>query len=77
MKCPSCQQENPDDNRFCRKCGAKLTLLCPDCNAEVLPSDSFCGKCGHNLSQLSEASPKDLSFDEKIEKIQKIYKFYF
>ena len=71
MKCPSCQTENPDTRKFCRECGGKLLLLCPQCSSENLPSDKFCGECGHNLTQLSEPSPKELSFDEKIEKIQK------
>jgi class 3 adenylate cyclase len=30
----------------------------------------FCNKCGHKLSIPSEAPPKDLSFDEKLTKIQ-------
>jgi len=71
MKCPKCQTENPDLKKFCRECGAKLTFLCSQCNAEVIPGDKFCGDCGHNLTQPSEAPPKELSFDEKIEKIQK------
>ena len=71
MKCPNCQTENPELNRFCRECGAKLSLLCPQCGIEVLPEDKFCGKCGHNLTLSSEPSPKDLSFDEKLDKIQR------
>jgi len=71
MKCPSCQTENPDDNLFCRKCGEKLSISCPQCGAEVLTEDTFCGKCGHTLKESKEAPPKDLSFDEKIRKIQK------
>ncbi len=31
----------------------------------------FCFNCGHNLSALSASPPQDLSFDEKIAKIQK------
>ena len=71
MKCPKCQTDKPDENRFCRECGAKLSLACPQCAAEVFPSDKFCSKCGHKLSIPSEASPKDLSFDEKLTKIQR------
>ena len=71
MKCPNCQHENPDDNRFCRECGIKLSLLCPQCSEEILPSDKFCGKCGHNLIKPSEPPQRELSFDEKIRKIQK------
>jgi class 3 adenylate cyclase/tetratricopeptide (TPR) repeat protein len=71
MKCPKCQTDNPDENRFCRECGAKLSLACPQCAADVFPSDKFCGKCGHKLSLPVEAPPKDLSFDEKLTKIQR------
>ena len=71
MKCPECQFENPDDKKFCRECGAKLLLACPQCAAEILPRDKFCGECGHKLSLTPEATPKDLSFDEKLTKIQK------
>jgi len=71
MKCPKCQTENPDENRFCRECGSKLSQTCPQCSAEVLLSDKFCGKCGNTLSKPPEPITKELSFDEKLEKIQK------
>jgi len=71
MKCPECQTENLDGNRFCRKCGGKLAKMCPQCEAEVFADDSFCGTCGQNLILPSGALPKDLSFDEKIDKIQR------
>jgi len=71
MRCPSCGYENLDGKKFCRECGAKLALICPQCGGEILPDDKFCGECGHNLTLPSEPTPKDLSFDEKLEKIQK------
>jgi len=71
MKCPKCQTENPTTGKFCHGCGAKLLLVCTECNGENSPSDRFCGGCGHNLTQTSAAPPKELSFDEKIAKIQK------
>jgi class 3 adenylate cyclase/tetratricopeptide (TPR) repeat protein/ribosomal protein L40E len=71
MECPKCQTENPEENSFCRQCGAKLLLVCPKCGAEVLPGDKFCGKCGHKLSLPSEPPLKELSFEEKIDKIQR------
>ena len=71
MHCPKCQIENPSDRKFCRECGAKLVLTCPKCQFENILSDKFCGWCGHNLTQLFAAPPKELSFDEKIAKIQK------
>ena len=71
MKCPKCQVENEEPRRFCRKCGAKLLIICPSCNFKNLPSDSFCGGCGHSLTQPLEPVPADLSFDEKLDKIQR------
>jgi class 3 adenylate cyclase/tetratricopeptide (TPR) repeat protein len=67
MKCPKCQTENPELNRFCRECGAKLSLFCPQCGTEVLPEDKFCGKCGHNLTLPEGLTEKILSQRNKIE----------
>ena len=50
MKCPTCQTENPQPKKFCRKCGSRLILLCPQCKTECLPDDEFCGECGHSLN---------------------------
>jgi class 3 adenylate cyclase/tetratricopeptide (TPR) repeat protein/ribosomal protein L40E len=71
MKCPKCQADNKKEARFCRKCGAKLSLICPQCGSENLPEDDFCDQCGHNLTLPSEPPLKDLSFDEKLDKIQR------
>ncbi|MFH1623858.1 MAG: tetratricopeptide repeat protein [Pseudomonadota bacterium] len=71
MKCPECQRENSEARKFCCECGAKLLILCPKCSSENLPGDKFCGECGHNLTLPSEPIPKDLSFDEKLDKIQR------
>ena len=71
MKCPKCHTENPETRKFCRECGAKLILLCPKCHFENFPGDKFCGGCSHDLSQLPGAIPRELSFDEKLAKIQR------
>jgi class 3 adenylate cyclase len=73
MICPKCQTENPDDRKFCYECGSKLSNTCPECGRENLPRDKFCGECGHNLSLTapSEPSIQELSFDEKISKMQR------
>jgi len=71
MKCPRCHADNPGTRKFCRECGAKLLLICSQCGSENLPGDKFCGECGQNLTLPSEPPPKDLSFDEKLDKIQR------
>src|SRR4030043_1698869 len=71
MKCPKCQTENSENLKFCGECGAKLEKVCPHCNSSNPPQFKFCGECGRNLSIPSEAKPKELSFDEKLAKIQR------
>ena len=71
MKCSACQAENDGARKFCRQCGNKLSVICPQCNIENQPGDNFCGECGCNLSEPSSPALKELSFDDKIEQIQK------
>ena len=71
MQCPKCQFENSEDVNFCVECGSKLEKICPECGYSNSLSHKFCGGCGHKLSLPVEALPKDLSFDEKLTKIQK------
>ena len=71
MQCPKCQFENPEGIKFCGHCGAKLEKMCPSCNSASPPNFKFCGECGHKLDAPVETSPKDLSFDEKLDKIQR------
>ena len=71
MKCPKCQFENLIEAKFCNECGSKLELACPECNKPNPPGSKFCNECGQNLDLPSKSPPKELSFDEKIEKIQR------
>ena len=71
MKCPKCQAENPERRKFCRECGAKLSLPCPQCGGENIPGDRFCGDCGHDLTLSPPPLPKAISFEEKLEKLQR------
>ncbi len=75
MNCPKCQFDNAKSAKFCVECGHKLTIVCPSCNVVNQPESKFCGDCGQNLTLLSEPTRKELSFDEKIEKIQKYLPF--
>ena len=58
MKCPSCGADNPDDNRFCHRCGKEIPEnpepnvighRCPKCGTENRVGLSYCSKCGANL----------------------------
>ncbi len=71
MKCPKCQFDNRDRAKFCKKCGNKLELVCPSCGQSYQSDSIFCDECGHNFTIPSEPSLKKLSFDEKLEKIQR------
>ncbi len=72
MKCPKCKSDNPEGSKFCVECGNNIEIICPNCGSVNSPRFKFCNECGQKLSLPTEASPpKDLSFDEKLEKIQK------
>jgi class 3 adenylate cyclase/tetratricopeptide (TPR) repeat protein len=62
---------HPEGIKFCGECGAKLERLCPNCNSSNPPNFKFCGECGHKLDLPVETPLKDLSFDEKLDKIQR------
>jgi class 3 adenylate cyclase/tetratricopeptide (TPR) repeat protein len=71
MKCPKCHAENPESLKFCGECGAQLERICPNCNFSNPPQFKFCGECGHDLTLSTKPIPKELSFDEKLAKIQR------
>ncbi len=72
MRCRKCHFENPEGMRFCGACGTELEVTCPECSFSNPPGFRFCGDCGHELRKPPAASPlKELSFDEKLAKIQK------
>jgi len=71
MNCPNCKTENPENSKFCLKCGEKIELRCPQCGNSLPVNAFFCNECGYKLTLPSEPSTKDLSFDEKLNKIQR------
>jgi len=71
MKCPKCNFENPDGLKFCGECGQKLELKCPQCGFLNPPQFKFCGECGHKLGAAATPVPKELTFEEKLDKIRR------
>ncbi|UCG82815.1 MAG: AAA family ATPase [Dehalococcoidia bacterium] len=71
MKCPKCNAENRDGARFCDECATPLVRRCPSCGNEVRPNAKFCDNCAHDLIQPGDAPPSILSFEEKLDKIQR------
>jgi class 3 adenylate cyclase/tetratricopeptide (TPR) repeat protein len=71
VKCNKCQSEIPEDADFCVECGSKLDINCPNCGISNALNYKFCRKCGYKISLPSQAPHKDLTFDEKLTKIQK------
>jgi protein phosphatase len=50
--CPQCQFENPDQHKFCQKCGISLThKSCLQCDNKVELSRYQCDSCGANTGQ--------------------------
>jgi class 3 adenylate cyclase/tetratricopeptide (TPR) repeat protein len=71
MKCPKCQFDNPEDAKFCNACGNKLEIACSACGKMNPLGSKFCNECGQSLVALIKPAPKELSFDEKLAKIQR------
>ncbi len=71
MKCPKCQFENREDAKFCKECGNKFELHCPSCGHPYHVGSKFCDECGHDLAAPSEQQSVDISFEEKLDKIQR------
>ena len=71
MKCPKCQSENREGVTFCEECGSKIELQCPNCGNLIPAGKKFCGNCGHNLSEPTTPTHKELTYEEKLARIQK------
>lgn len=51
LTCPSCQQANPQDAKFCLRCGNRfeISLRCAACGTELPAEARFCISCGEAL----------------------------
>jgi class 3 adenylate cyclase/tetratricopeptide (TPR) repeat protein len=71
MQCPKCQFENREGAKFCGDCGHKFEIACPECGTNNRAGNKFCDECGHKLTSTPTTTSQNLSFDEKLAKIQK------
>lgn len=71
MECSNCRFHNPEGAKFCVECGDKIEKICPKCGSSNSPNFKFCSECGHKFNDSSEPLPNELSFDEKLDKIQR------
>ena len=71
MQCPKCQTENPAGKKFCRKCGTKLLLSVLIAKPKMTMKIAFAANAANTLGVPAEPTPKELTFDEKLQKIQK------
>jgi protein phosphatase len=56
LVCPQCQFENPDDHKFCQKCGTSLTeKTCLACETLVAFDQRQCPTCGEITGQIWRA----------------------
>ena len=65
MQCPYCQQEHPDNVKFCPITGQSLvtiskTLTCPKCGSEIPLGLVFCPHCGHDMQRTKGLSTAPL-----------------
>ena len=71
MKCPKCQFDNPEGAKFCNECGNKLEMMCPSCGRINPLGSKFCNGCGYSFIVPIKPTPRGLSFEEKLAKIQR------
>ena len=71
MQCPKCQFENREGAKFCGECGHKFEIACPECGTSNRAGNKFCDECGHQLTTTPTTTSQNLSFDDKLTKLQK------
>ncbi|WP_210407414.1 zinc ribbon domain-containing protein, partial [Hydrocoleum sp. CS-953] len=54
--CPQCEFENPNNNKYCQKCGISLTHKnCSQCGSQVSLTVLKCHNCGADTGQVWKA----------------------
>ncbi|BBB47579.1 zinc-ribbon domain-containing protein [Pelolinea submarina] len=59
MNCPDCGCENPEDARYCVKCGKDLAPqnICRQCGHELVEGAEFCPSCGQPVQAKGKDNP--------------------
>jgi hypothetical protein len=61
MKCPKCQAENRQGEKFSKECGSKIKISCPVRGKMNPPDSKFCDGCDQHLRGQGPAPPLDYS----------------
>ena len=68
MKCNNCNQELPENAKFCFSCGAKVgNPFCMNCGAKVVEGAKFCMMCGASLSSETKRAEPEYVKTERTE----------
>jgi class 3 adenylate cyclase/tetratricopeptide (TPR) repeat protein len=66
ITCAECGFENPEDARFCTRCGAQLSAACLTCGRVPEPGDRFCANCGAVLPlTVVESGEEPIGYGER------------
>lgn len=67
MICKRCEFENPENFKFCQRCGESLVTACSACDVHNDPGANFCSNCGAELVEASASERytrlKDIQLD--------------
>jgi class 3 adenylate cyclase/tetratricopeptide (TPR) repeat protein len=67
VTCPTCGFENPDEARFCGRCGGELGGACPECGTVVSAGLGFCTSCGARLAEPEERKVVTVLFADLVD----------
>ncbi len=71
MRCTNCKFDNPSKAKFCIECGSPIEFRCPNCSHITSANGKFCMECGFDLRQHNDKLQKQISFEDKLDKLQR------